>query len=318
LILKSRFTHLPARGYLSTAVILSVVTLLRGGAIASPASMLPEFRQKWETAVARIAGGSVPEGFILLDSLRRNRPDLNDSLVAEYVSLVRFCFMPEVPEGDTGQDILIGAAAPEIGTLSEGDRESPEEQRMTVIAAADSSREMPGFAFDRMFTIREQFLLRLPPLQPWQHTDRSDLLSYDSCRQLPGGPLAHNPEAPPWKVHLRIVIDCSQSNESIYEYVGNLVIPLYDYIRVKEERRIPNAVSLRCYTQQVFHRRPGAFLGLVAFDRYGFWGSNAAARSASGRKPLKVRYLILVKASQSVEAKAEVILRRAVERFGRP
>ncbi len=303
---------------MSTVVLVSALTLLRGVVIASPGVLLPEFRQKWETAVARIADGSVSEGFILLDSLRRNRPDLDDSLFTDYVRLVRYCFLPEVPAGDTGRDILIETATPEPGMLPEGDLEVPEGQRMTVVVAADpAAREMPGFAFDRLFTLREQFLLRLPPLQPWQHAGCGDLLAYDSCRQLPGGPLLYNPEAQPWKVHLRIVIDCS-SNESIYEYVGNLVIPLYDYIRVKEERRIPNAVSLRCYTQQVFHGRPGAFLGLVAFDRYGCFGSNADARATSGRKPLRVRYLILVKASQAVETRAEVILQRAVARFGRP
>ena len=298
--------------------MLSSVALLRGYAIASPTAPLPEFRRQWERAVARIAGGAVPEGFILLDSLRRNSPDLDDSLFADYVRLVRYCFLPEVPAGDTGQDILIDAVPPEPGMLSEGDAEAPEAQRMTVVTAADTAREMPGFAFDRMFTLREQFQLRLPPLRPRQHADRGDLLAYDSCRQLPGGPLLYNPEAQPWKVHLRIVIDCSSTTESIYEYVGNLVIPLYDYIRVKEERRIPNAVSLRCYTQQVFHGRPGAFLGLVAFDRYGYFGSNAGSRAKSGGKPLRVRYLILVKASQAVETRAEVILQRAVARFGRP
>ncbi|MBN1758799.1 MAG: hypothetical protein JW863_10795 [Chitinispirillaceae bacterium] len=299
----------------SAAAILRVMTLSLGVSIAAPTDERPEFRLRWERAVEHIAAGSVPEGFILLDSLRRSVTGLDDSLFSQYVRLVRHCFLPEVPEGDTGRNILITGAAPELGMLAEGDAEVTEGQRMTVIAAADTSRAMPGFAFDRVFTLREQFLLRLPPLQPWQHADRGDLLAYDSCRRLPGGPLLYNPEAQPWKVHLRIVIDCSSTKESIYEYVGNLVIPLYDYIRVKEERRIPNAVSLRCYTQQVFHRRPGTFLGLVAFDRYGYSGNSAAARATSGRKPLRVRYLILVKASQAVETGAELILRKMTEVF---
>lgn len=273
----------------------------------------------WRGAVTRIAAGEVRTGVRMLDSLRRHASCSPDSFFTVYAQVIAGTFLPDAARAADSAVTLSDAAAPFPDNVyfTDGDAEVPEGQRLTVTPPADPRSGLPSFAFDRFFTIRERFKVWLPPLREYQHSATAGLLRFDSCRVLPGEPLLYHPAEQPWKVHLKIVVDCSEEQESLYGYVGDLVISRYDYIRAREEQAPGNAVSLRCYTQQVFHSRPGTFLGLVAFDRYGLFRKPGDEPGAKGSDRIRIRYLIMVKANRAVEEKAELLLRRTVEPFRR-
>ena len=312
---------------MSALVVLALPGFFFGGPVsggngAGAAPLRRSFSEVWNGAVARIGAGEIRSGFLTLDSLRRSTPNLDDSLLVQYARLVSDCFLPDTtgPSADSIIEITAGGSSGNNRFL-ESDEEIPEGQCWTVITADDSRRVMPSFSWDRQFNIHERMKLRLPPLGPWQHPETADLLSYGACMQVPPGPLMYNPGAEPWKVHLKIVVDCSGGSEQLSDYVGNLVITRYDYITVKKEPSIRNSLSLRCYNQQVFHNRPGAFCGLVAFDRYGVIANKkpGARRRQTGHcEPFKIRYLVLVKANRAIEERAELILQSVLERFKHP
>jgi hypothetical protein len=303
---------------LSVTVFRMLLLLLVGNTVEA-ASAYDSLRlaDSWQRAVERIEAGRLHDGFYLLDSLRRNTDVLRDSLLFDYARLVSRWLLPDTIDRAVDSVITVtNGDAAFSGIFLGGDEEIPEGRCWSVISTGNPARGMPCFSYDRQYSVREGLKLWLPPLAPYRHADIAGLLSYETVRKIPSGPLIYNPGEQPWKVHLKIVVDCTDRPESLLDFVVNLVARKYDFITEKKVTYLKNAISLRCYNHQVFHSRPGAFYGIVAFDRPGGYGA-AAALTSPTRTPdsLQVRYLIAVKANRAIEDKAELILANVLARF---
>ena len=272
------------------------------------------FYISWEKGIHSVKEGQIKRGLMSLESLRTARESIEDSLLFQYAQLVSASLLPRVKNVKPDTVFTNSYLPQSILDIYIRDEELVSQNQSWNVNHLTGT-DLPVFTYSMQFNLKEQFKLQFPFLISVNKPALVNNIN-SKYRESISEPLVFNPDAPPWEIHLKIVIDCTSKQPSLADYLCNIVCNKYDVIKEKKEDFLKNSLSLRCYNRQVFSRMPGKFLAFVAFDRL------CSRVSIDNKKPVvknndqfMVRYLVAVEANRSVEGKVEKILRNILESF---
>jgi hypothetical protein len=262
----------------------------------------------WLKGINFVRSKRIIEGLRVLDSINATGAIRNPHFAEDYMELSGACLLPSRLTSGGSTLRLLPRPAEYTARLNE------REQIPAAISwrACDEKQgtRLPTFSFGTVFNVNRECPLRFGALRTVEPSRLDINVRQDILSQV-RTPLVFDFDTPPCKTEVKIIVDVNQQNLSLFDYVGMIISNRFDIVRQTDDARLLHGASLRCYTVSGYKNIPGEFVAIVAFDMD--IGKVSADRfycrehGASAEKQI-ARYVICIKAPQSVEHKAEAIL----------
>lgn len=298
-------------------VLLVICWLPWGDDNVGAALALPSQDTSWERGIDLVASGCLQDGFCILDSIVFAGQSGGGSRMNEYARLSEEYFLPRVHVNHDTVDLSAIRRIPSFVFMSDDELIPVSKGWQATTTSEKEKTSMPLFVFSEQYSFIKSLRLSLPPLNGRPEKTLKVEASPELTRSI-AMPLVWNPDAPRYKMEVKITVDCSKNKSPLREYLCNIVNNKFDIITKETELVELGALSLRCYKKSVFSNVPDEFCAYIAFD----YMMNMVDKGIQGPQPstfkpprVGVRYLISAKTSQAVEEKAEIILAEIVRRF---
>jgi hypothetical protein len=270
----------------------------------------------WHKAVSLVKAGHILDGLRMMDSLNTEGNITDPQFMLDYAKLTESCLLPKSVVSSDTKFFLVPSARQSFNPLFKDEELLPQDVSWGTYSDKLYKKGTLFFAFEGDFLLDQEFQLKCSSLnntKPFRFAINIDKQYQNKVFD----PLIFDVAAKPYRAEVKIIIDLNKPKTPLTEYIHTLVYDRFD--AVKETNDFPklHGISLRCYNKSIFRNVPGDYYAFIAFDRN--IKGNIQGRTNDTKIPQNeyqtARYLICMKTKQSVENKAESILRGIVKQF---
>lgn len=280
-------------------------SICRAAALASP----PLTAQVWREAAALLRSDRTVAGLAVLDSLRLSSPVLPDSFEHDFARVSAFCLLPMRDDNGSPVDHTLPSAL-SLDNVSWG---TPVSTHWRAVSRPQSTVP-PSFVFAAEYDIPHMPRLSARLVEP-PRAPRLVLPLHRDTRRTLGTPLWHTPNQPPVRVAVTVAVDLSPNRfVPKGEYLTRVVGDTFDAVRLREDLQAGGAMSVQCTRYARFRGESDEHQTFVVFDLPLGNRRRAGGEQAPGA-PHSARYVVAIRAQDSVREEAEMVLRQVLARF---
>lgn len=278
-------------------------------------SQYPEkLEGNWLKGINLIMGSDIDKGFKLLDKVRLENENLPDNFYSDYLKLSELIFLPKQLTTDSYKDHLNINILPFKNVDLSVDERSSINNQWTVISDLSNPDKFPKFSFSADFFLKKNFKIKYPKLFSNKKYKMNITLPPEIKKDLLDS-LIYNPDTPPVKMTMKVLIDKLDSLQSLDRYMFDFVYKQYDEIKplkLKDEKM----VAIKCLNKSTYSNIDDQYTVFFAFDKPLYLtDKNIHHKKRNKDNPPTVRYIIALQTSKDVEDKADMLLYEMVDKL---
>ncbi|NLW32209.1 MAG: hypothetical protein GXY77_12225 [Fibrobacter sp.] len=269
-------------------------------------------------SLSLIENGDLRGGLISLNSIVLNGEFKDEGLdsVAKICSRI---FLPQDIVSSSISDTIFfsenrGVSQP-FSVKSEESVPASEYFRILADFGSEELKALPVIQFTFKFLLKNRFPFTFPFLKEVYLPQLKIYLRDDLEKDVLTDVLWF-PGMPDYNADISIVVSFISGEESLEEYMYNIVKDRFDSVRKRDDLEELGAVSVRCYNHSAFRNVAGQFYAYIAFDRLVTPGIDSTMPvSDLVKKSVLARYLIAAKSSKAVEFETEYLVSKVLKLF---
>ena len=271
----------------------------------------------WLKGINLVKASHLLNGFHILDSIRLSSNSLPNAFFQDYAKLSALALLPGQMQ-DFNSEILLSTHNKKSRMIQLNvDERTPQENNWKVISSTDTKNILPTFIFGAQFSLKKPIQLLFPNLGKQRMFNLEIPIDETLAKYVPQ-PLVFDPDAPPYKMELKIHVETKNVKSTLDRYVFDIVYKQYDEIKEVADLPNKNAIALKCYRRSLIKGIPGDYTAYYAFDRYLSNSSPHFYHSEDKNTKdtiIQLRYLVAMQTVQAVEEKADVLFTELFDRL---
>ncbi len=278
-------------------------------------SQYPEkLEGSWLKGINMVMGSEIDSGFKMLERIRLENENLPDNFYSDYLKLSELIFLPKQLAPKNYRDHINIDILPFKNVDLNIDERSPINNQWTVISDFSNPNRFPKFAFSADFFLKKNFKFKYPKLFLNKKYKMNITLPPEIQKDL-NDSLIYNPDTPPVKMTMKVLVDKLDSLESLDKYMFDFVYKQYDEIKplkLKDEK----IIAIKCLNKSTYSNIDDQYTVFFAFDKPLYLNNkNIYQKKNDKENPSTVRYIIALQTSKDVEDKADLLLYDIVDRI---
>jgi len=268
-------------------------------------------------SLSLIENGDLRGGLISLNSIVLNGEFKDEGLdsVAKICSRI---FLPKDIVSSSFSDTIFfsesrGVSQP-FSIKSEESVPASEYFRILANSGPEKPKALPVIQFTFKFLLKDRFPFTFPFLKE-VYSPKLKMYLRDIEKDVLTEILWF-PGMPDYNADISIVVSFVSGEESLDEYMYDIVKERFDSVRKRDDLQELGAVSVRCYNNSAFRNVAGQFYTYIAFDRLVTPGIDSTMPvSDLVKQSVLARYLIAAKSSKAVEFETEYLVSKVLKLF---
>lgn len=273
-----------------------------------------KFEGSWLKGINLILGAKIDSGFKLIDHIHRTNENLPDNFYSDYIKLSELIFLPkQLSSIDKWKNLDLNILPFKVVNLNIDER-LPVKNSWTVTNDIQKPASFPLFTFSADFSLKNSFKINYPSLNRYKKFSMKIPIKTDIQKDLLDS-LIYNPDAPPIKMTMKVLVDKLDSLESIESYILKFVYKQYDEI-TPLKLKYKNMIALKCHNKSIIRGMDDQYTVYFAFDKpLSLKNKNIFGSKIDHSNPSTIRYVVALTTSGNVEDKADMLLYELAERL---
>lgn len=264
------------------------------------------FEGPWLKGISLIKGANLKSGFTLMESIRAKNDNLPQEFFKDYIKLSELVFLPEILSNlKEGSSVIDKGLQFKIVDLKIDER-FPVSRKWTVTSESSLKDDFPMFRFSADFNLKKSFKINLPKIGKKKFSMKIPLKK-EFQKELKD-PLIFDPDAPPIKMNLNVMVEALDGKGSIESYMFNKIYKQFDIVKpIKTDNN--NMIIIKCFNKATMTGMDDKYIAYIAFDKP-LERKDIKINPRKHNKTPKsgIRYVIGLSTSASVESKADTLL----------
>lgn len=267
----------------------------------------------WLKGITLVNGAEIDSGFKLMEKIRLENDNLPDNFFKDYSQLSNHIFLPNQMQTSNNK-LNLGVLPFKTIELSVDERYA-DNHKWTVISDFENEKSFPIFTFSAEFNLKKSFKIDYASTIKKSREFKIKLPLKNEIQKNLTDSLIYNPDAPPIKMSMKILINKLDSIESLDRYMFDFVYKQYDEIMPLKLNN-KNMVAIRCRNNSIIRNLDDEYIVYFAFDKPLILGNkNLFKKNINDSNPQTVRYVVALKTSTDVEDKADILLNELAEKL---